>query len=265
MVKRKRKKGPADKSDFTLKSKEVDQDVLKRAVELELKAMDLGVLTTKKPEVPDEVLRVPSELYEECNGASINNKGRSKKKVLLVFPMILKPTSFGQVGTLSKLDTLNPEFYVDFPKKGRLAYLGTHVYSMNKYIHLSYPIGGGREMQCGGVVNSVIVFSDYEWRGTMEENPEQTLLTLPDFMIQAAEEAQHSTTKVKLDRGKELSTSDSDVELVDNTKPVASYKVVIPDESDEDLEVEDIELSSGTSSDEELVFAKMKQMPFSEP
>jgi len=257
MVKAKgKKKESTTKKDYTGDGKELAEEVINRAIHLEEQAIELGMLTTTKPELPEEVLRVPRSLYEGCNGAAISNKGRGKNKVLLVFPMILKPTSFGTVGTLTKLNTLNPELYVDFPKRGRLAYLGTHVYTTNKYVHLSYPIGGGREVKCGGAADSVIVFSDYEWRGTLEENPEQTRLPLPEFLAKAVEKLQKSD-KVKLKS--KLDDTDEDKESGDER---VSYKDVMPTESDEEFQGTDIVLSDGSSEDEKLVFSKNKKIAF---
>jgi len=259
MVKGKGKDKKANiKKDYTGDGKELEEEVINRAVQLEEQAIDLGMLTITKPEIPEEVLRVPRSLYEGCNGAAISNKGRGKNKVLLVFPMILKPTSFGQLGTLTKLNTLNPELHVYFPKKGRLAYLGTHVYTTNKYVHLSYPIGGGREVKCGGAADSMIVFSDYEWRGTLEENPKQFRLPLPDFLTRTVNNLQKCSDKVRL-----KSKADSFEEECEETGPEKiSYKDVMPTESDEELQVEDIVLSDGSSEDEKLVFPKNKMIAF---
>lgn len=259
MTKRKRKNDSL-KTDYTSQKRELDEEVLNRAIYLEQQAMDLGMLTTTKPEIPEEVLRVPRSLSEGCNGAAISNRGKGKNKVLLVFPMILKPTSFGQIGTLAKLNTLNPELHVDFPKLGRLAYLGTHVYTTNKYVHLSYPIGGGSQVKCQGSVDSLIVFSDYEWRGTMIENPEQTRLPLPDFLIREADKAKQAADKVALTKGG--TSSDEESEEVGQEK--ISYKDVMPDESDEELQdmIGDIELSDASSDDDELVFPQSRKISF---
>jgi len=257
MTKRKRK-NDSQKTDYTSDKQEINEEVLNRAIYLEQQAMDLGILTTTKPKIPEEVLRVPRSLFEGCNGAAINNKGKGKNKVLLVFPMVLKPTSFGQIGTLAKLNTLNPELHVDFPKLGRLAYLGTHVYTTNNYVHLSYPIGGGSQVKCQGAVDSLIVFSDYEWRGTMIDNPKQTRLPLPDFLIRAADKAKQAADKVTLARRK--TSSDEETEEFGPEK--ISYKDVMPDESDEELQIGDIELSDGSSEDDELVFTKNKKISF---
>jgi len=260
MAKGKQKKGSSLRVDHTGETKELDEEVVNRAIYLEQQAMDLGMLTTTRPEIPEEVLRVPRSLYEGCNGAAINNKGKGKNKVLLVFPMVLKPTSFGQLGTLSKLNTLNPELYVDFPKRGRLAYLGTHVYTTNKYVHLSYPIGGGSQVKCGGAVESLIVFADYEWRGTMLENPKQTRLPLPEFLIRAADKAKQGADKVTLTKRR----SSSDEESEEAGHETISYKDLMPDESDEELQnmIGEIALSDGSSEDDELVFTKNKKISF---
>merc|ERR1719433_979781 len=90
------------KENFTEVEREMDQGDLECSRKREKQAKRLGLIQTTKPELPKEVLRVPRSLQEGCNGAPIANKPRGKSsKVLMIFPMTLKPTSFGILGKLA--------------------------------------------------------------------------------------------------------------------------------------------------------------------
>jgi len=238
---------------------------LKESERIEGIAKRKGILTNEKPEISKQVLRVPKSVTDHCKGAPIKkmSKGRHKQ-AMLIFPGRFEPKKFGdKVGTIAKLNTHNPEFYIDFPKRGRLMFKGTLVYSTNKYITLQYPIGGGSTgVKCPGEVNTIVVFSEYFWLGTEEENPMRKPLPLPSWLAKPPNPEQWGDNTVGVNDEDEDSGEDEKqpTRRSGRSRKVISYKDLMPDDSDEDLQDETIEVSS--SSEDELIFSNRQTVEF---
>mmetsp|Transcript_26664 Transcript_26664/g.47247 ORF Transcript_26664/g.47247 Transcript_26664/m.47247 type:complete len:310 (-) Transcript_26664:290-1219(-) len=121
------------------------------------------------------------------NGANINNKSasRGKKKLMFLFPGKLDVrASGGKLGTLDKLDTKNPVLYVEYPE-GRLKMQGTIVYPKTKYLAIQYKASASAiqaqksGLHCRGSFDAFVVFSEYSWVGSKDENPEEAELPMP--------------------------------------------------------------------------------------
>lgn len=126
----------------------------------------------------------PSKVMIKAGGKDIVKKSTNRKgRYLLIFNCQLAPAA-GKLGTLSKLDTKNPVMYIDFPNGGRLKLFGTLLFPKNKYLVMKM---GNKEVICEDVLESMIVFNDSWWVGTMAENPDELQLPWPTEL---------STTKI---------------------------------------------------------------------
>jgi len=244
---------------------ETERAAWEESDKLQAQAFDEGILSSSRPEIPPQVLRVPRSLTENCNGAAITNKGRSRnRKAMLLFPGKLDPACFGErLGNLVKLNTPNPELHIDFPKRGRLVMKGTLCQPKNKYLSLSYPIGdGGGDMRCNGSVDMFVVFATYEWLGTEAENPSRKPLPLPAFLAKPSMKQSTSdrVSKEELDEGKMEDESSNGKARAKRGRTTVKYKDVMPAESDEELVVEQIDVSS--SSEDELIFKARKTVAY---
>ena len=115
----------------------------------------------------------------KANGKDITKRSSTRRnRYLLVFNCQLAPAAAGRLGTLSKLDTKNPVMYMEFPE-GRLRLRGTLVFPKNKYLVLRL---GNKDVLCEDVMESMIVFSEAQWVGTVEENPDEVELPMPDSL-----------------------------------------------------------------------------------
>ena len=88
----------------------------------------------------------------------------------------------GVLGTLAALDTRNPILYINFPQ-GRLKLRGTILCPKTKILCLAPPTGASA-FQLRGVFDSVVVFPQYDWIGTAQDNPsEQPLDEMPESLF----------------------------------------------------------------------------------
>jgi len=114
----------------------------------------------------------------KADGKDITKRSSARRnRYLLVFNCQLAPAAAGRLGTLARLDTKNPVMYIDFPE-GRLRLSGTLVFPKNKYIVLRL----GKEALCEDVLESMIVFSESHWVGTEAENPDGSILPMPESL-----------------------------------------------------------------------------------
>eukprot|EP00249_Psilotum_nudum_P023938 c29033_g1_i1 orf=594-2204(-) len=123
----------------------------------------------------------PSNALLKCDGKDIVKKGHRKNKYLFAFPGLAAPVAGGKFGELTQLNSKNPVLYVDFPQ-GRLKLLGTIVYPKNKYLTLQFRPGSGN-IVCEDCFESLVVFSEYRWIGTKEENPKELRLDWPKELL----------------------------------------------------------------------------------
>lgn len=115
----------------------------------------------------------------KADGKDITKRSSARRnRYLLVFNCQLAPAAAGRLGTLARLDTKNPVMYLEFPE-GRLRLRGTLMFPKNKYVVLRL---GNKEALCEDVMESIIVFSEYHWVGTAEENPEEVELPMPESL-----------------------------------------------------------------------------------
>ena len=68
--------------------------------------------------------------------------------------------------------------YIEFPE-GRLRLKGSLCFPRNKYLVLKL---GNKDALCEDVMESMIVFSEVDWVGTVEENPEEKPLPVPESL-----------------------------------------------------------------------------------
>ena len=115
----------------------------------------------------------------KADGKDITKRSSARRnRYLLVFNCQLAPAAAGRLGTLAQLDTKNPVMYIEFPE-GRLRLNGTLVFPKNKYVVLRL---GNKEVLCEDVLESMIVFSESQWVGTVDENPEELELPMPESL-----------------------------------------------------------------------------------
>lgn len=90
-----------------------------------------------------------------------------------------------QLGTLSDLNTNKPKLYIEFPQ-GRIKMCGTILYPKNKYIAVKYQktqmqnSGKCTPLTSRGSFDNMVVFPEYYWIGTKEDNPEEKPLPFPE-------------------------------------------------------------------------------------
>lgn len=115
----------------------------------------------------------------KADGKDIVKRSSARRsRYLLVFNCQLAPAAAGRLGTLARLDTRNPVMYIDFPE-GRLRLQGTLTFPRNKYLVLRT---GNKEVLCEDVLESIVVFSEAHWVGTVEENPSEVPLPMPESL-----------------------------------------------------------------------------------
>ena len=90
----------------------------------------------------------------------------SKPRYLLMLPGKFAPMEGGDIGTIERLDTPNPEMYLDFPRGGpdgqggKLRLRGTILHPRSKYLTLMPKAG---ELVCDEAFDNIIVFSEAAW------------------------------------------------------------------------------------------------------
>eukprot|EP00308_Calcidiscus_leptoporus_P012116 CAMPEP_0119354566 /NCGR_PEP_ID=MMETSP1334-20130426/3546_1 /TAXON_ID=127549 /ORGANISM="Calcidiscus leptoporus, Strain RCC1130" /LENGTH=427 /DNA_ID=CAMNT_0007368153 /DNA_START=30 /DNA_END=1313 /DNA_ORIENTATION=- len=91
-------------------------------------------------------------LHKKSRGA-----GAKATKYLIALPGQFMPLGTGEIGTLEKLDTPNPELLLHWPEQGgQLRLRGTIAYPKARYITLA---PGKQQLQCEEELDSLIVFS----------------------------------------------------------------------------------------------------------
>lgn len=129
--------------------------------------------------------------FKGRDGCDISNRLKSfgAKQYLLVLPFDLNCASAklgGKFGQLSHLDTLNPCITIEFPElNGRLKVLGTLMFAETQYFGLDLPLmkqNGSGDVQLAGIYEHVIVFSEFYWIGSAEENPDERPLDMPSAL-----------------------------------------------------------------------------------
>lgn len=94
-----------------------------------------------------------------------------------------------QLGTLSDLNTNKPKLYIEFPQ-GRIKMCGTILYPKNKYIAVKYQKTEAQKsnkftpLNSRGAFDNLVVFPEYYWVGTKEDNPEEKPLPFPEEIKQ---------------------------------------------------------------------------------
>jgi len=84
-----------------------------------------------------------------------------KPRYLLLLPGKFAPLDGNAaIGSIERLDTPNPEIYLDWPGKGKLRLRGTLLYPKNRYLALA-PTKG--ELVCDEAFDNILVFSQAEW------------------------------------------------------------------------------------------------------
>ncbi|GAQ83049.1 hypothetical protein KFL_001340030 [Klebsormidium nitens] len=142
------------------------------------RAVSKGSLARAKASPADSLSA--SKAILRCNGKDIVKRGHRKNKYLFSFPGLLAPVAGGQLGELAQLDTKNPVMYFSFPE-GRLKLFGTLVYPKNKYLTLHFSKGAGN-IACEDCFENMVVFSEYWWIGSKEENPNEERLDMPESL-----------------------------------------------------------------------------------
>ncbi|XP_071710967.1 DNA-binding protein RHL1 [Rutidosis leptorrhynchoides] len=137
-------------------------------------------LLSETPAKASSLALNPSKTVSKHHGKDILRKSNRKNRFLFSFPGSLAPVTGGKVGELKDLGSKNPILYMDFPQ-GRMKLFGTIVYPKNGYLTLQFS-KGGKNVMCEDYFDTMIVFSDAWWIGTMEENPEETRLSFPENM-----------------------------------------------------------------------------------
>ena len=86
----------------------------------------------------------------------------SKPRYLLSLPGNLAPIDGigGTIGSIERLDTPNPEIYIDWPGKGKLRLQGTLLYPRGRYLTLQSRAG---QLLCDETFDNIIVFSSATW------------------------------------------------------------------------------------------------------
>jgi len=206
MVKRKAEEGATSSSSATLKKakskgtagkkgkKEEDEDLVALQLKKEKKehervvrlAYERGLFTEEETAEEDGV-DFPDELHE-LNRASIVNKPpvRGKQRFVFVLPCRLGSLSDkAEIGKLCHIDSRNPVLYINLPN-GRIKLLGTITHPTTSYLQLNAKNApkkagkkGGKVLEARGTFESLVVFSDYHWIGTEEENPSESPLLWP--------------------------------------------------------------------------------------
>jgi len=115
-----------------------------------------------------------------------------------------------KLGTLSDLNTNKPTLYIEYPE-GRLKLCGTILYPKNKYMAIKYPQSTNQKvpssLHCRGVFDNLVVFPEYYWVGTKEENPEEKPLPFPEEIKQKPENFQVSGENTQIKRRSKTSSS----------------------------------------------------------
>ncbi|XP_057969247.1 DNA-binding protein RHL1 isoform X2 [Malania oleifera] len=119
----------------------------------------------------------PSKTVLRHHGKDIIKKSQRKNRFLFSFPGLFAPIAGGKIGELKDLGTKNPVLYLDFPQ-GQMKLFGTVVYPKNRYLTLQFS-RGGKNVMCEDCFDNMIVFSDAQWIGKKDENPDEAPLEFP--------------------------------------------------------------------------------------
>ena len=125
------------------------------------------IRTDREPDYEYPLLHASKELRQAASSRSIDvikkpRAAAAKPRYLLLLPGRLAPMDGGSIGSIERLDTPNPEIYLDFPGKGKLRLRGTLVYPQSKYLTMQ-PTRGGETLVCDEAFDNLIVFSDAQW------------------------------------------------------------------------------------------------------
>ncbi|KAF6257402.1 hypothetical protein COO60DRAFT_1235754 [Scenedesmus sp. NREL 46B-D3] len=166
------KKGQADK-DLTgeeLQAQQQHTKLLKQAVAK-------GVISEQAVQ-SNERLPLCKALVRSDGKDIVKKSTIRKNRYLMLFNCKIAPAAAGPMGTLARLDSRNPVFYMNFPS-GRLKFTGTLAFPANKYLVLRLGGGPGGALLAEDVFDNMIVFSEAVWVGSPEDNPSEAPLPLP--------------------------------------------------------------------------------------
>ncbi|KOO29418.1 DNA-binding protein rhl1 [Chrysochromulina tobinii] len=134
--------------------------------ELQAKAEDGGLVRSDRmPHYEYPLLHASKELRQMGAARSIDivkkAKGAANKpRYLIALPAQLAPMDGGTIGSIERLDTPNPEIYLEWPGQGRLRLRGTLLYPKAKLITLQPRAG---QLYCEEAFDNVLVFSEAGW------------------------------------------------------------------------------------------------------
>ena len=134
--------------------------------ELQAKAEDGGLVRSDRmPPYEYPLLHASKELRQMGAARSIDivkkAKGAANKpRYLIALPAQLAPMDGGTIGSIERLDTPNPEIYLEWPGQGRLRLRGTLLYPKAKLITLQPRAG---QLYCEEAFDNVLVFSEAGW------------------------------------------------------------------------------------------------------
>ncbi len=97
------------------------------------------------------------DIVKKAKGAA------TKPRYLIALPAQLAPIDGGTIGTIERLDTPNPEVYIEWPGQGRLRLRGTLLYPKAKLVTLQ---PRAQQLHCEEAFDNVIVFSEAGWLPT---------------------------------------------------------------------------------------------------
>lgn len=186
-------------------------------------AFKAGILCKDKPEADAlEGVALPKSI-RESGGRDIMSKMRRANDFLVLFPFTIDFSASSKFrkeafdfAEIVQLDTKNPIMYIPF-EQGRLKVTGTLVHPRNKYFGIKIPKGAVAPHMFAGVYEHILVFSEYFWVGTKEENPEEDPMELPEGLAQVI---QVSDIAAKADPEEEVMDEDEEEESGEETPPL---------------------------------------------
>lgn len=136
-----------------------------------------GTLTASSArDVGQQPCALPAAL-RRANGMDIvKRNAHRRRKYLLMFPGQFSVAPGARVGTLHGLDSRTPALDVEFGTEGRLRFRGALVFPKNALISVRARRGG---VSIEDVFETLIVFAEWAWLGSVEANPGDVPAPLP--------------------------------------------------------------------------------------